>query len=366
MNNQNLCVFIPSLRGGGAERAMIILSEGFIALGYQVDLVVCSAQGPLAEILPESINLIDLGKPRAVAALLPLVAYLKEQRPCALFSTIPHANVIALLATIISQTDTPVVVRESNSPQTELKKSFSRKVVHFLTPWFYKKARGIIAVSEGVKNELIAMSATLKAQISVVPTPVVTDHMLVAAEEALDHPWFSPDFKEPIIVAAGRLHPQKDFSMLLRAFQLLVKQTPARLVILGEGDLRKSLESLAQDLNIDKFVSMPGFVVNPFPFLKKARVFVLSSKYEGMPNVLLQALALGTPVVATDCHSGPRECLRGGAWGTLVPVGDVQAMSQALLQALEQTPAAETAQYIRSQYSHVGAARSYLAVAGIS
>ena len=163
---------------------------------------------------------------------------------------------------------------------------------------------------------------------------MITSELLVRAKEPLDHPWLKPG-APPVILGTGRLVTPKDFSTLLRAFARVRVQRKARLVILGEGNRREELESLAQQLGVSADVALPGFVANPYPFMERAAVFVLSSAWEGFGNVIVEALACGCPVVSTDCPGGPSEILDDGAYGPLVPVGDDAAMAEAILAVLE-------------------------------
>ena len=159
-------------------------------------------------------------------------------------------------------------------------------------------------------------------------------HQKCGRAEPFDHPWFAPG-APPVILGAGRLTEQKDFPTLIRAFALVRKKHPARLMILGEGEERSKLETLVQELGLEKEVSLPGFVDNPYKYMKRAAVFVLSSRWEGFPNVLVEAMALGTPVVSTDCPNGPAEILENGKWGELVPVGETQSLASAVLRTLD-------------------------------
>ncbi len=366
---KKIAVFIPSLSGGGAERAMIAFAEGAIELGYQVDLLIVKRQGPLLDAIPQNVNLIDLKCSRTLTSVFKLARYLRKQKPLALFSTIPHANLAALFARMLAGLDIPVILRESNSPVSEAKRSRARRIVHSLVPYFYPYAKGVIAVSNGVEAELRQMHKNNPAlNVKVLPTPVVTASMLKDAEENISHPWF--DQTVPLIVACGRLVPAKGFDVLLQAVSLIKKKKDVHLIILGEGSSRSELENLQASLGLKDCVSMPGYFLNPFPYLKKADVFVLSSRFEGMPNVLLQALSFGTPIVSTDCESGPRECLENGRLGKLVPVDNIAELADAITETLDNVKSKSSANEINSQikdrYSSVSAAKNYLEFAGLS
>jgi glycosyltransferase involved in cell wall biosynthesis len=208
----------------------------------------------------------------------------------------------------------------------------------------YLTADAIVTASGGVADDLAAHAGIPRQRITTVYNPVVGPDLLVNARSPVDHPWFAPG-EPPVILGVGRLHPQKDFATLIRAFAALRSERPLRLVILGAGTdspYGAGLRALASELGIAGDVALPGFAHNRLAFMSRAAVLVLSSRYEGLGNVLIEALACGTPVVSTDCPSGPREILDGGRFGPLVAVGDVAALARAIEQVLEHPPAAES------------------------
>jgi glycosyltransferase involved in cell wall biosynthesis len=195
--------------------------------------------------------------------------------------------------------------------------------------WSYPWADGIVAVSQGVADDLAQQIGIPRERIQVILNPIVTPELQRKAKAPLEHPWFSPG-QPPVVLAVGRLHPQKDYPTLLEAFAQVRQARPARLLILGEGGERSRLEALIHQLGLEEDVSLPGFVENPFAYMSHASVFVLSSRWEGLPTVLIEALYCGAPLVATDCPSGPREILANGQYGRLVPVSDVRALAKAV------------------------------------
>jgi glycosyltransferase involved in cell wall biosynthesis len=205
-------------------------------------------------------------------------------------------------------------------------------------PWlakqFYRKADCIIAVSEGVADDLVSVAGLARSEIRVIYNPVVTPELVARAEEPLVHPWLVPG-AAPVVLGAGRLSPQKDFATLLRAFAQVRAARPVRLIILGEGELRGQLEAQAAALGVSEDIQFPGFVDNPYAYMRRAGVFVLSSAWEGFGIVLVEAMACGAPVVSTDCPVGPAEILDGGRYGPLVPVGDGGALAQSILSMLD-------------------------------
>ncbi len=198
---------------------------------------------------------------------------------------------------------------------------------------FYPWADAVAAVSHGVADDLAQAAAIPRQQIQVIYNPIVTPDLRRKAQQPLEHPWFAPG-EPPVLLAIGRLAPQKDYPTMIKAFAHVRNTRPVRLIILGEGTERSSIEALVKRLGLEASVNLPGFVANPYTYLSRASVFVLSSRWEGLPTVLVEALHCGAPVVATDCPSGPREILAGGQYGQLVPIGDVVALAQAIEEVL--------------------------------
>lgn len=364
MKTPLISIFLPSVHGGGAERAMLMFAQELIKLQFSVDLVLANLEGALEDQLPPGVRVFNLRSPRMLRALPGLVRYLRERQPTAIFSTITHANIAATWATRYVGLNAPVIVRQSNTPISEAKGSWGRLLTGCLIPYVYRLADGVIAVSDGVREELVEMNAKLQEVTSVLPTPVLTPEILAQADERIQHPWFAePDV--PVIVSAGRLKRHKGMVELVRAFARLRRERRARLMILGEGGYRPQIEAEIRSLEIQRDVELAGFFNNPFPYMKQASLFVLASHYEGLPNVLIQALAFGTPVVATDCKSGPAEILEQGKWGRLVPVGDEDALVDAMRDSLHLPRQAAAQQSAWERYGAAEATRRYLAVAGL-
>jgi glycosyltransferase involved in cell wall biosynthesis len=327
---KRLAIFVPGLCGGGAERAMLKLARGIAERGYAVDLVLARAEGPYLAEVPESVRLVNLKASRVLISLPALVRYLRRERPEALLSVL-HANVIALWARRLAGVPTRVVVSERNTLSHDARRSPDLRVrlEPQLARRFYPWADGIVAVSKGVADDLAQVTGIPRQRIQVIYNPIVTPDMREKAQAPLKHPWFVPG-EPPMLLAVGRLTAQKDFPTLIQAFARVRELRPARLLILGEGQERPALEALVRQLGLEQDVSLPGFVVNPYPYMAQASLFVLSSRWEGLPGVLIEALYCGTPLISTDCPSGPREILAGGQYGELVPVGDAAALARAI------------------------------------
>lgn len=368
MSCAHIAFFMNSLMLGGAERVILTLARALLARGtHRVDLVLASRGGPLVAEIPGGMRVIELGlawppavwsallslrlptarilsgqfirrkPPKAVRSLPRLVRYLRDERPDGLLTTLPYNNLAALWAAFLAGTSTRIVVREANmlsKEVTESAKSLEQHLPALACAW-YPRASGIVAVSDGVAQDLCELIGLPRQRIITIHNPVDFPRITALAEEPVDDDWFRPG-RPPVVAAVGRLYPQKDYPTLLRAFAEVRAAREARLVIFGEGPDRPSLEALARSLGITKSLRMPGPVANPFAYIRRAAAFVLSSAWEGFPNVLAEALTCGCPVVSTDCPSGPAELLEGGRWGRLVPVSDHRALAEAIMATLDE------------------------------
>ncbi|GIV09328.1 MAG: glycosyl transferase [Fimbriimonadales bacterium] len=329
-----VALFTVSLEVGGAERVLVTLANRFAERGHEVQMVLMKPEGALRQELSAGVRIVDLHTYRIGRTVLPLARYLRRERPDAMLSTLSQPNLVAILARRLARAPTRIVAREANTPTREFGSAVLLKdrIVPALIARFYRQADAIVAVSRGVQADLLRLTRLPETRLPCIYNPVITQQLMHLREEPVEHAWFQHG-APPVVLAVGRLTPQKDFATLLRAFAQV--SAPSNLLILGEGEARTSLEQLAAQLGIAEHVQMPGYEPNPFKYMRRAAVFVLSSRYEGLPNALIQAMACGCPVAATDCPSGPREILDGGNYGVLVPVGDVDTMTQAILQGLE-------------------------------
>ena len=332
-------VFVSFSGTGGVERMVLNLCEGLVALGCRVDLLQVKAHSKHLEQLPSMVHIRKLKAEHTLTSLPALVRYLKTERPDALLAAKDRANQVAVLARKISGVPTRVVVRMGTTVSAALAgKNRCRKLFWYLPMrLIYRNADAVVAVSQGVARDMARITGLPTSDIRIIRNPVITPRIFRMASEPVPLPWPTKD-GEPVIVGIGRLTRQKDFPTLIRAFAAVRKKLPCRLIILGEGKDRDNLEHLTKQLSLSEKIDMPGFVENPYAYLKHAALFVLSSAWEGSPNALTEALALGVPVVATDCPSGPRETLKDGAIGRLVPVGDPDALAAAMLATLSAPP----------------------------
>jgi glycosyltransferase involved in cell wall biosynthesis len=331
---ERLAILLPGLYDGGAERTLLNLAEGIAARGFAVDLVLSRAEGPYMAEIPDSVRVVDLKAPRVLMCLPALVHYLRSERPVALLSTL-YANIPAVWARCIAGTPQRVVLNEQNTLTSVSggENDVRWKLYPELAKWFYPWADAVTAVSKGVADDLALATKLSPSHIHVIYNPIVTPALQEKSSCPLEHPWFKPS-EPPVVLGVGRLTGQKAFSVLIEAFARVRKSQPARLVILGEGEDRPMLEALRRQLGLEQDVDLPGFVANPYAYMAHAALFVLSSRWEGLPTVLVEAISLRMPVIATDCPSGPREILRDGQYGQLVPVDDPTALALAIQKSL--------------------------------
>ena len=358
-----IAIFLQNVAAGGTERMMLNLAGGIADTGAAVDLVLAQVRGSFLPTIPENVRVVDLGGQRTVRSVPALASYLRRERPVALLSALTHVNVAALLANYLAGCRCRVVVSERTTISKEAAeiKAFSIQAVYRLVPWLYPRADGIIAVSRGAAEDLSRFCRMPIDRIEVINNPVVGPSLAQRAAEPVDHPWFAAG-EPPVVLCVGRLNPEKEFDTVIRAIAELAPQRPVRLMILGEGSERPALEALVDELGVRDRVLLPGFAANPYAYMARAAVLALSSRWEGSPNVLVEAMALGTPVVATDCRSGPAELLENGRYGPLVAVGDATAMAAAIGQMLDAPVAVEMLKARAGMFTVAHASDAYLRV----
>ncbi|AFZ00160.1 glycosyltransferase [Calothrix sp. PCC 6303] len=331
---KKIATFIPNLHGGGAEKIVINLLKGMLKTNVSLDLVLINADGPYLSQIPDKVRVINLAAGRSLKSILPLSNYLRKHKPDAIISHLSEANLATVLAKKISRTESKVILVEHNTLSASKSKLIRARFFTPLMRKLYPYADTIVGVSQGVSQDLECQLNLSKGKVRTIYNPIVDFDLINKAKSSLDHPWFRKG-SPPVFLAVGRLTEQKDFMNLIQAFALLRKQRHARLLILGEGEKRSELEELINKLGVREDVSLPGFVDNPYAYMSRANGYVLSSRWEGLPTVLIEAMACGCPVIATDCPSGPSEILEAGKYGSLVPVGDPRALSSAMSDLLE-------------------------------
>lgn len=331
----DIAFFLPGLYGGGVEKMSLNLAHIYRQQGLAVDMVLVKEEGERLNEVPAGANVIGFNAPAPIAAIPQLAQYLRQQRPRAMFSGITSINLAAIIAAKLAGVDTTIVVSERVAISKNIQTHPLKRLFPPLIRQFYPHASQIVAVSRGLADDLSSVTGIARDDITVIYNPVVTPQMLNSDPAPPDHAWFPAD-EVPVILGVGRLVEQKHFETLIRAFAHV--ETDSRLMILGEGEQRPQLEALVRELDLQERVQMPGFVDAPIAYMRHASVFALSSIYEGLGNVVIEALAAGCPVVSTDCPFGPSEILADGDYGTLVPVRDPQALARAIDDTLATPP----------------------------
>jgi glycosyltransferase involved in cell wall biosynthesis len=327
-------VFRPTLGSGGGDRVTAVLLRHFDRRRIDPSLVLFRSEGELVSELPADLDVITLGARSSWGAWMPAARLLQARKPDVVLSTSSATNVVATLAHLVAGSRSRLVISERNAV-FHGEQTGRRRVIVALKRCLYARADLVTCVSRGVAADLTRTLGVPQERLAVVYNPVVDESLTCLASEPVTLPGFFSS--GPVVLGVGRLVAQKDFGTLLRAFSLVRAKNPAKLVILGEGPAREQLGALARELGVADDFCMPGFDKNPFKYMAKSTVFVLSSRHEGLPGVLIQAMACGTAVVSTDCDYGPAEIIASdGNDGFLVPVGDVGAMADRISRLLDE------------------------------
>lgn len=357
----DVALFLPSLAGGGAERVTLNLARGLIERGLSVDLVIPNASGELSGSIPVGARLVDFGGLRTLRSVPNLTRYLRRHKPSALLSAMNHANMAAAWSAKFAGFKGKLVLAEHiQLPKPSA--SLWQRAFNVSVSLSYRFADTVVAVSEGVKGSLVDNARVPRDKIKVVFNPVISDDL--DRYKRYPRPELLNDVGDPVFLGIGRLDVQKNFPLLIRSFAAYRASRPAQLVILGEGSERARLENLALELGVSDSVHLPGFVNDPFAYLANADVFVLSSNWEGLPTVLIEALTVGTQIVSTDCPSGPREILDEGAYGRLVDMEDEIGLSEAMAAALADPLTVAPDEWV-SQFGVRAATTNYIQVLGL-
>lgn len=334
-HDRKLTLVCQSMRGGGVESLTTAIANNLFVRGYSIDLVLLEKKGPNLACLADGVRVIDIGRRGIAGSIVALARYFRAHEPVVVLSALTHPTLITILARWLSRRQ----FRLATSVHSDLHMVLNRygpiarqKLLVYLS-WIYPRCDAVVAVSEGVRRSIVNVGKVPPDKVVRIYNPVVPSNLSDLLAEPLTHPWFQSE-QPPVILGVGRLVPAKDFDTLLHAFAQVRRKESCRLVILGSGNQRVALQSLISELKIADSVDMPGYVSNPYPWFAGASVFALSSVREGLGNVIIQALACGTPVVATDCPSGPREILDDGAFGRLVPPRSPEALAEGILATL--------------------------------
>src|SRR3989338_6549087 len=331
--------FYTIFRNAAMARWVKNITDNIDQSKYAVSFVGLKIEESFTKEISNDICVVNLSKDLLPTALFKLIAYFRKERPDIFVSAFPHINVLSVMAKVLSGVKVKVILTDHNhffglarNARSLYRRFFGMFILPHLMRIFYPLSDVVICASNGVAENILDI-VKIPKKVKVIYYPVATNRIQEWAQEPVGHLWFL-NSEIPVVLAAGRLLNQKDFPTLLRAFAMVVKTMSARLAILGEGKDRGKLEKLAEELGISDKVVFLGFQINPFKYMKRATVFVLSSLHEGFGNVLVEAMACGTPVISTNCKSGPSEIIEDGKSGILVPVSDYQSLSKAIIKVL--------------------------------
>jgi len=327
-----ISIVAPVKSWGGLERLLVVIANEFVKRGHEVELaLVRGAEVPYPAELSSRVEVTELHTRSKLDGVFKVAAWLRSSRPDALLTVKDHGAQLGVLARSLARIPVRLVPVVSNTLSVVARRRLQRQLIR----WLYPRADRIVALSEGVREDMSREFGISPSLVDIIYQPVITRDMADRATQPVDHPWFSDEVDVPVVVGAGRLTYQKNFHLLIDAFARLRAKRPARLVILGEGADRESLEKRAREVGVAEDVDLPGAVPDPVPYMRAASLFVLSSRYEGFGNVVAEALATEVPVVSTNCPNGPAEILQEGQYGWLVPPEDPEALSGAMAEAIE-------------------------------
>jgi glycosyltransferase involved in cell wall biosynthesis len=328
-----IAVITPTLDNGGAERSMVQLANALAGEGLNIQLVTAlNADGVYNKEIAANTPFLNLDARRSRHLPIKLHRYMMEQKPGIVVSALINNWVLGVKIVMRQKAKIIATQRTVFSGLLDENSGLLSKASFLMSRRLYPRADKVVAVSQGVAGDLVTQGVAPIEKVRVIYNPTVSEELFKAIDEEMPLPLFSSE--APNFVAVGRLSEPKNYNDLIDAFTMVRKSIPCRLVIFGEGEKRRELETQIERLGLLEDVLLPGFISNPFPYVKAADCFVLSSKREGLPGSMIQALACGSTIVATDCDSGPREILEDGKYGVLVPVGDIKSLADAMKKAL--------------------------------
>ncbi|MEZ5708015.1 MAG: glycosyltransferase [Blastomonas sp.] len=349
---------LPWMGGGGIERLTLALMQGFLDQGHAVDLVLTEEGGNFMHLVPKAVH-VELFECKRVRHTIPrLRDYIRRRRPDAMIVAVWPLTAAAVLARIGLKHRPRLILSDHNHLTTQYSHNAKAwAMLRTTLKWLYPRAEGLVGVSQGVAEDVARIAGLPVTRTTTIYNPIAPPERDSWPEAETDPLW--QGHEGPRIISVGRFKKQKNHSLLLRAFAKIQKDSGAVLAMLGEGELEDDLKAEIDALGLRDHVLLPGFVVDPSPWYASATMFVLSSDYEGFGNVLVEAMHFGLSVVSTDCRSGPAEILANGQYGRLVPVGDADALAEAM-QAMLAAPADPDAMKRRAaDFSIENATRAY-------
>lgn len=345
---KKIMFFMYSLAGGGAERTVVNIINNLDRNKYKILLVIGTEKNnDYLDLVPRDVEIINLDSKRLRYCIFKLTICILKQKPNLLFSTVNQNNIILLISRLLTFKRIPIVVREANNRTQSGKVTKFNKLLTFLL--YNSIANKVIALSRGVKNDLVNNFYVREDKIEVIYNPIEIGNIKHLSNEKIDD--FYKTKNEKIIIAVGRLVEQKDFKTLIKAFSIVTKEIKSRLLILGKGPLESELKKLCESLGIKDKVIFAGFKKNPYKYMKLSDVFVLSSKWEGFGHVIVEAMAVGTPVISTNCKSGPSEIIKDNQYGILVPVNNYKILADEIIRLLSNN-------HLMKKYKEKGLIRS--------
>lgn len=345
---------------GGIGRNLINLSTSWLRSGVSVDLVVDQEDGPYLELLPSEVRIFQSGGSHPISGVPWLAAYLRRRRPLGILVPVPRHVAWALRARRLARIPLNIVANVHTNYEMEVRRLGTKKRQRRITQLTrnYPRCDAIVPVSQGAAAAFSKLTGISQRQLITIPNPVVSTSLLQDAKEEVDHPWFKDAI--PIIIWAGRLSPEKNVELLIEAFEMVRATRPCRLVLIGSGPEKETLQQRVASSEFQQDIAFLGHQNNPHRFIRRAAVLALSSHHEGLGNILIEAMALGTPVVSVNCPSGPAEILEDGYWGPLVPTGDMTAFAKGLQKCLDEPLPLATLQAAAARYSVDPIATRYL------
>jgi glycosyltransferase involved in cell wall biosynthesis len=333
MKNKKIAFFLQSLSGGGAEKSVVNLSNYLVNDGVDIDIVLVNKfETYYLEELDVRVKIVDLNKSRSIKSVFKLIEYMKNDKPDVIMSSVTHINIVMAIAKLLTgKIDTKVVLNQVNHLSSivgySVKNKILQKVILKFIVHIYNFTDGVISMSKGVEKDILAIGLKVKSQY--IYNPIVTNFMLTQGNGSIDN------YTGTTFISVGRMVPQKNFSLLVDAFSVVNKEIESRLIILGEGPLKSDLEEQINNLSLTEDILLPGFVNNPYKYMKNAHVFVLTSLWEGFGNVIAESMALGGQVVSTNCNSGPSEILENGKYGFISSTFNKYEIAKLMIDAVK-------------------------------
>tara|TARA_B100001996_G_scaffold110537_1_gene83653 strand:+ start:4950 stop:6059 length:1110 start_codon:yes stop_codon:yes gene_type:complete len=363
-SNQRVDVtfFLPNFHIGGAQKVALEIANGLSKRGKNIEIIVLNDEGLFKKNVSGQIKVKIIGKKRVILSLKYLIEYFKAINPISFFSAQTHGSFVVALAILISKWKGRFITRQTNTHKSNKFRKFAIKdyLIHILFNFSNLVAHSVIAPSQGIASEIKNIE-----KVKVVPNPINFNQIIELSKENIEN---SKVNKQRFILGVGRCVKQKRFEDLVKAFALTNLPNSIKLVIIGEGPERKKINETSKKCGIEDKVIVLDYEENPFKYMSKCELFVLTSGWEGMPSVLIQALACGAKVISTDCDHGPKEILNNGEYGSIVPVGDIEKIKKTIENDFhkDSSPKNNYLDYVKKKYDLEIILNSYENIFGIN